>query len=76
MRGLAWLPGPPDVQLFINPAVAEQNRRQAIAFIDSVINTTNLIFCLMVATCQKHLVPSAAGTVILYMVFILVVAYF
>ena len=24
---LAWLPGPPDVQPFINPAMAEQNRR-------------------------------------------------
>ena len=27
VHGLAWLPGPPDVQLFINPAVAEENRR-------------------------------------------------
>ena len=41
VHGLAWLPGVPDVQLFTDPAAAEENRQQAIAFIDSVISTTN-----------------------------------
>ena len=41
VHGLAWLPGAPDVQLFTDPAAAEENRQQAIAFIDSVISTTN-----------------------------------
>ena len=34
VHGLAWLPGAPDVQLFTDPAVAEENHQQAIAFID------------------------------------------
>ena len=41
VHGLAWLPGAPDVQLFTDPAAAEENHRQAIAFIDSIISTTN-----------------------------------
>ena len=38
---MVWLPGAPDVQLFTDPAAAEENHRQAIAFIDSIISTTN-----------------------------------
>ena len=38
---LAWLPGAPDVHLFTDPAAAEENQRQAIAFVDSVISTSN-----------------------------------
>ena len=41
VHGLAWLPGAPDVQLFTDPAAAEENRQQAIAFFDSVISTRN-----------------------------------
>ena len=41
MQGLALLPGVPDMQLLTDPAVAEENHQQAIAFIDSVIYTTN-----------------------------------
>ena len=40
VHGLAWLPSAPDVQLFTYPAAAEENRQQAIAFIDSIITTT------------------------------------
>ena len=35
-------PGVPHVQIFTDPSAAEENRQQAIAFIDSVISTTNL----------------------------------
>ena len=56
MHGLAWLPGAPDVQLFTDPAAAEENQQQTIVFIDSVISTTNPALLPMVATCQKHLV--------------------
>ena len=41
VHGLAWLSGAPDVQVFTDPAAAEENHWQAIAFIDSVISTTN-----------------------------------
>ena len=41
VHGLAWLPGAPDVQLFTDPAAAKENCQQAIAFVDSVISTTN-----------------------------------
>ena len=41
VHGLAWLPGAPDVQLFTDPAAAEENQQHAIAFIDSVISTSN-----------------------------------
>ena len=41
VHGLAWLPGAPDVQLFTDPVAAEENHQQAIAFINSVISTTN-----------------------------------
>ena len=41
VHGLAWLPGAPDVQLFTDPVAAEENRQQVIAFINSVISTTN-----------------------------------
>ena len=42
VHGLAWLPDAPEVeQLFTDPGTAEENRQQAIAFIDSVISTTN-----------------------------------
>ena len=44
VHGLAWLPGTSDMQLFSDPAAAEENHRQAIAFIDSVISTTNKLF--------------------------------
>ena len=30
VHGLAWLPGAPDVELFTDPAAAEENRQQAI----------------------------------------------
>ena len=56
VHGLAWLPGAPDLQLFSYPAAAEENHHQAIAFIDSVISTTNPALLPDVATCHKHLV--------------------
>ena len=37
---MVWLPSVPDVQLFTDPPAAEENRQQAIAFIDSVISST------------------------------------
>ena len=33
VHGLAWLPGAPDVQLFTDPAAAEENCQQATACI-------------------------------------------
>ena len=53
VHGLAWLPGAPNVQLFTDPAAAEENRQQAIALSSP---PPTLLFCQMVATCQKHLV--------------------